>query len=260
MPTEKKNISPAKKSPKKPSSRNDTKIIVAEGAQMADKKDVPNESLITKAVQDISDILGRTVKSAQVEVGEYILREFYEDDIELYRSKNPTKDVSLNALLEKCDTFELPVKKTFLQNSISVACVIKELGKGNNEFLSLPPSHKVALLPVEDQERLKVLSKRAAEEKMTVRQLREEVKAERLRTKGTSRAGRPPTPEVEKAVSVVLKALTRGASKISFKKDDVRAVKPENADAVKENVKNIISGLENLLKSLEEEYPAEGTQ
>lgn len=253
----KKKGSTAKKEASKPSKRENAKIIVAEGAQVIDSQDVPNEALVDKAVQDIGEILSRTVKSAQIEVGEYILKEFFDDDIEKYRSKNPKKEVSLVALLDRCDTFELPVSKTFLQNSISVAYAVKQLGKGNNEFLSLPPSHRVALLPIDDPERIKVLSRRAVDEKMTVRDLREEVKAELLKTKGKSKAGRPPIPKVEKDVNAVLKKISLKSGKIGYKKGDIKGMKPENAVAVKENVRNIIGGMEELLESLEEEYPSE---
>ena len=75
----------------------DSTGVVALKGELVDKK------LVEEAVEWIKQTAVEPAKKAMVEVGEYILKKFFQDDVELAKSKNPFKNASFRALADRCE-------------------------------------------------------------------------------------------------------------------------------------------------------------
>ncbi|MEI8258308.1 MAG: hypothetical protein WCJ30_21740, partial [Deltaproteobacteria bacterium] len=159
----------------------------------------PNDALVAKAAKDISAILHDTFARGLREVGDYLLKSFYDDDPALYHSTSPTKHASLSALVKQCGDVDFPVSKTFLSNAIRIAVMVRELPDAKNLKL-LPPSHQVELLRLERApEKLETIAERAVEKKLPVKKLRAEVRKAVAGLEKDPR-GRKPAPPALRAV------------------------------------------------------------
>jgi hypothetical protein len=155
-----------------------------------------------------------------------LLREFYDDDPELYRSTSPMKHASLSLLIERCESLELPVSRTFLANALRVAAVQKQLPRGAM-FRSLPPSHRVELVRVGEPDKIERLASKAIGGRLSVQKLRTLVQREQDKAKGAQR-GRKRSPEVLKAIERCLRALRDEESgKLLFQRSDVSGLTDE---------------------------------
>jgi hypothetical protein len=195
-------------------------LALPRSAEKADK------ALVDKAVAHIRDVVGKTVARGLDDVGSYLLREFYDDDPELYRSASPTKHASLSLLIERCESMDLPVSRTFLANALRVAAVQKRLPRGAT-FRQLPPSHRVELVRVGEPEKIEQLASKAVDGKLSVQKLRTLVQKEQEKTKGPER-GRKRSPEVLKAIEACLRLLRdEGTGKLLFHRVDVTELTDE---------------------------------
>ena len=206
---------------------------------------------IDEAVDEIAKILQRTVFRGMRQIGEYVLKQFYDNDVSLVRSRSHGKHATLRALIKRCKDRGLPVSRTFLNNSINVAILVGELelAGSSQDYKSLSKSHQVELLSVgrADIEVAALLAARARQEGWSVVELRGAVKAER---EGTSRA-------TSSNVATKLKAFTTGIAgknrrgRIAWKRlaEDVPATKLD--DAIKMATK-AQEYADKLLEALEE--------
>jgi len=216
-----------------------------------------DEKLVNRALQDIRVILDETVGQAQIRIGAYILETFYDNKIEEYRAHNPKKHASLNALVEKCESIDLPVKKTFLQTSINVAFTMmeieKKLGEGDHAFPELPASHRSATLPLRDPEKIEEVAKKVRDEGLTVRQAREVVREEldKARSGKETRAGRKPKHPIVKAIEGSVRTLKRGTERIFFYKDEIKTLKDRDVENVQDNINVLRSALDDLSEKLQ---------
>lgn len=241
---------PAKKRQPKAPKDDTTEVseVVKESAIIAISV-APDNDLVEKATQDIKQILAETVVQSQRRVGEYILKNFYNDDIEEYQRHSPKKHASLNALVDKCETMELPVKKTFLHTSINVAIYVRRIAEmlpgKEASFPALPPSHQAAIITLRDPETMEEVAKEARSKGMSVRELRELVneKREERRSEKTTRPGRKPTHVVVKAMDRCLRAIQKGGKNV-FDAKDVNSL--DGADLMK--VRDTIDKIQERIK------------
>src|SRR5258708_34000084 len=105
------------------------------------------------------------------EVGRYLLQTFYANDPELYFSASPSKHASLRLLIERCESMDFPVSRTFLANALRIAAVSKDLPQAAT-FRRLPSSHRVELLRLKAPENVERLASRAISQKLSVQKLR----------------------------------------------------------------------------------------
>lgn len=160
----------------------------------------PDEALVEQAVAFIRDAIERTVERGFQDVGDYVFGKFYRRDPKLVRSKSPHKPASYRALLERCDSVDLPLGRTSIYNAVAVAAMQHELGAGTIAYKQLPHSHQVALLPVRDPRKVEKLATRALSKRLAVRALREEVAGERAASAPDGeKRGRKPFPVLFKA-------------------------------------------------------------
>ncbi|MBI5535960.1 MAG: hypothetical protein HY898_24785 [Deltaproteobacteria bacterium] len=209
---------------------------------------VVDHDLVERAVEHIRNILGKTVARGMDEVGSYLLKEFYGNDPALYSSSNPSKHASLRQLEERCETLDLPVKKTFLSNAIRMAVVLHAL-PAETRFLQLPSSHRVELLKVKTPDKIEQLATRAVESKLSVQKLREIVRKEREKTKSTR--GRKPTPPVLRALGASVRMLRdETTGRLAFRRDDIDALTDEQMDEARAQADMLAKRVEELLKLL----------
>ena len=188
-----------------------------------------DSELVDRAVEHIRNVLGKTVARGMEEVGSYLLKEFYGNDPEAYYSSHPSKHASLRQLLDRCDTLDLPVKKTFLANAIRMAALVHELPR-ETQFLQLPASHRVELLKVKAPDRIEQLAARAVESKLTVAKLRDIVRKEKEKTK--SPRGRKPVPLVLRSLGAAVRMLRdESTGRLLFRRDDIDELSEEQAKA-----------------------------
>lgn len=179
----------------------DTMVVaLPRSAEKADR------DLIDRTVSHIRGVLTKTVARGMEEIGAYLLEAFYDDDPELYFSANPNKHASLRLLIERCESMELPVSRTFLVNALRMAAVTKELPR-TATFHRLPPSHRIELLRLKARENLERLASKAVSEKLSVQKLRVLIQKEAERGSADSGRGRKRTPQVLRAIEVCLRAL-----------------------------------------------------
>jgi hypothetical protein len=100
---------------------------------------------IDNAVHHINELVGNKLYETAIEVGNYVLKTFFKDDINEVKSRNPNKLLSFKTLCERSD---LKVHPKHLNQMVQVAAQEKILiaGKANELGYSL----KVELLKIHD--------------------------------------------------------------------------------------------------------------
>jgi hypothetical protein len=116
-------------------SANGAMVMLPRSAELVDRE------LVERAVAHIRGELAKTVARGINEVGRYLLQTFYDDDPELYLSASPNKHASLRLLIERCESMDFPVSRTFLANALRMAAVSKDLPRAAT-FRRLPSSHQ----------------------------------------------------------------------------------------------------------------------
>ncbi len=209
-----------------------------------------DEELVEKAVKEIKSILAQTVIKGMIDVGAYVLKEFFNDDPELASSRNPLKNASYRSLVEKCETADMPVGKTWLNNAVGVAILTKALPE-KADFNKLQQSKQTVLLPLHDPKKVEKVAARAVKQDLTVVELREVVRkeVEKARVKGEKR-GRPPTPLIVKTLDRSLKLFTLESGRKSFTKAQVNELSDDDAKKVRESAEELMDSLKKLLAEL----------
>lgn len=198
--------------------------IVPTSATKADKE------LVERSVAEIRNILAQTLTRGMDEVGQHLLREFYDDDPALYHSASPNKHASLRLLLDRCESIDLPVSRTFLANALRMAAMTKALPRSAS-FLRLPPSHRVELLRVKEPERVERLASKVVEAKLSVQKLRKLVQKEDARKDETPTRGRKRTPEVIRSIESCLRALRdEETGRLLFRRSDISQLNEEQLE------------------------------
>lgn len=209
----------------------------------------PDKALVDRAVAHIRDVVSKTVARGLDDVGSYLLREFYDDDPALYLSASPSKHASLSMLIERCESLELPVSRTFLANALRMASVTKQLPRAAT-FHKLPPSHRVELLRVRAPEKLERLASKVVEGKLSVQKLRTLVQKEQEKGKDVAR-GRKRSPEVLKAIEACLRVLRdEETGKLLFHRSDVTEMTEEQrakADVALKSLEKRVTELRRIL-------------
>jgi hypothetical protein len=161
------------------------------------------DEFIDQAVKFINEKANEAVYNGSIEVGAFILKNFYDDDVQSATSRNPRKPISYSKL---CQHPELTVKPETLGVMVRVAAQEKYFADENVNTGGLTYSHKAELAKLyNDQEKIDLV-KDTLEEGWSVRQLKDEVYALRRR-----RIGEKPASDVRLVghyVSRVVNTLT----------------------------------------------------
>ncbi len=208
---------------------------------------VADEALVQSAVDDLRTIVAGTVCKTLEDVGAYLLDKFYGGDVALYRSSSPSKHVSLQRLIERCDTLDFPMTQTFLSNAIGVAAYSRTLPQGA-KFRLLPASHRIALLRVKDPNTVEALAEKVIEKRLPVRKVRE--LALRANPKRERALGRRPTPALLRTLRDASRILVDDAGTARFSRADIVAMKGPQIAAAQRLARTAAKHLAALLKLL----------
>jgi len=116
------------------------------------------------------------------EIGEYLIRNFFDDDLNEVTSQNPNKNVSFRELCERVD---LPFPESALRRFIHVAINFRLMPP--EKARALPPSHHSVLYHVADPDERCRIGIEAADNELSVRKLRQMVKGKGRRRPGAGR-------------------------------------------------------------------------
>jgi hypothetical protein len=194
--------------------------------------------------------IAATLRQGAEDVGEYVLDTFFSGDPELAKAKNPHKNVSYRALAEKCGTSELPVSKTWLNNAVGIAVILRRLSGSANAFRVLPPSFQEALLPLRDPGRVEKVAAQAAEKELSFRELRKFVSEERSRQPRFDHRGRPPIPPIIKTLNRSLTLLGIGRRKGGISRSEIRALNDRQKWTARHSAERLIRKLRGIVHEL----------
>lgn len=148
--------------------------VVGETAPAADTAPTVDAKLIEEAVRFINEKYNETVYKGAMEIGAYVLKHFFNDDIALASSRNPRKATSYRAL---CQAAGLIPRPETLSVMVRVAAQEKFFLSKKLETGSLSYTHKAELVKLpNDVEKVKLV-KSAIKKALTTRQLEERIEA-----------------------------------------------------------------------------------
>ena len=194
---------------------------------------------INEAVFKINEIFEKTIQKGMLEIGQYILKTFFDDNIELVTSQNPNKEVSFKKLTERTD---LEVSQTGLLQAVKVAAQEKKLLAEEN-YKKLNYSQKVALLPLKEDDKKKDFIQKIEDEQLSVRQLKEKVR--QLKIKSTKKPQLNYKIESQRFSNSVKKLVELSSVLISLNKKG----KPDEKQFLKKDIELMIKKLTDLKKS-----------
>jgi hypothetical protein len=130
------------------------------------ENDNPSDAIYDEAVSFINERVENT-KQTLLEIGEFLLKRFFGDDINIVKSKQPGKGPSLRKLAKRDD---INMSLTDLSRAVNLAAQEREIATvPTSEQLTL--SHKEVLLGVKDSEAKKKYAEITVLENLSVRQL-----------------------------------------------------------------------------------------
>ena len=135
--------------------------------------DLVDDSKITEAVVFINEVANKTIYQGSIEIGEYILKNFFEDDIKFAASKNPKKQASFNKL---CKRDDLTVSPNRLAIMVRVASQERYLSEKEVDTSELTYTHKASLVKLNNGQKKINLIKKCVGEEWTTRKLDDEIK------------------------------------------------------------------------------------
>jgi hypothetical protein len=217
-------------------------------AELPDCASDGDEELVERVALEIRDILGQTVALGMEEIGELLLRTFYNDDPALYASTSHAKHVSLNLLEQRCESLSLPVRRAFLGKALQLAVLCRTL-PAQARFRLLPSSHRLELLPLRCPEKIEALAIKALVEKMSVKKVRSAVGKER--GKHRSERGRKPTPAVLKAIGSSVRPLRdKTTGRLAFRREDLAGMSREQLKKAQAEADGLLKRIEELIRLL----------
>lgn len=131
---------------------------------------------LEEAVLFINERVASYVYKGSIEIGNYILEKFFNNDIDLATSKNRYKPVSF---LQLCQHPDLAVSYTTLNSMVRVAAQERFLTGGGIQTDLLKYSHKVELIRLENNDEKLGLARACIDESWNIRKLREQIQAVR---------------------------------------------------------------------------------
>jgi hypothetical protein len=204
---------------------------------------------VNEAAAWISAKVVATLRRGAEDVGEYVLDTFFSGDPDLAKSKNPHKNASFRALVDMCGTPALPVSKTWLNNAVGVAVMLRRLPEAA-VFKQLPPSYRETLLPLRDPSKVEQVARQAAAKDLSFRELRQVVADERAKTPKDDSRGRPPIPVVLRNLNCSLKLLVFGRNRRSFSKAQIEELDHKQRRNAKAATEELVRKLRDLISNL----------
>lgn len=204
--------------------------------------DEVDDSLVEDAVRHIRMVVIRTVQSGTVEIGNYLLDRFFDGDVESVMSRSPRKSASFRSLAKRCGTQDLPISKSWLHNAVGIAVMQRALPT-DAKFRLLSVTHQTVLLPLRQPNAVETVARRALDEGLSTRELRDAVREECRKSRLNS------SPSIVETVRAIRRHLRQGRSCFSLAHID--ALSEENAARALEDVQKAVEELTELMERLE---------
>lgn len=160
------------------------KAIVPELLSDEEKALMLADDQITKAVAEINKMVAKDVLSTAIKVGNFVIKTFFNNDINLAMSKDPTKAVSYRDLQNRED---LSIRFNQLSMMVRIAAQDKIFpGKiDDNKIKLLTYSHRVELLQVQEEKSKIKLAIECIDNNLSVRDLHAKIKGDVSRSRST---------------------------------------------------------------------------
>ena len=223
------------------------------------REEMPDQALVERAVREINELANKMVYKGSIDVGEYLLREFFNNDPKLAASKNPSKKASYREL---CKREDLTIKAP--QLSVMVRVAAQERFFLENEIdsdkLSYRAKAELIKLPSEKPEekaaKIAVIGEIIAGG-MTTRQVAEKI----LQIRHTDESG-PGTVGGKLPVKYfdaldryfedeALARLSVGEESLRKVRKDTRLALKEKALATKDKIQHLIAKCDALVSAIE---------
>ena len=151
-------------------------IIDKKGFSASSEISRHDRDLIERSVRFINDKANETLYKGALEIGSYILKYFFNNDIARASSKNPRK---INSYRELCRHRDLAVPYSTLTVMVRVAAQEKFLTENRVDVSRLGYTHRANLIRLDNNEGKLALAQRCIAEGLSTRKLSELIKKER---------------------------------------------------------------------------------
>jgi len=218
------------------------------------REDIANQELIEKSVQFINDKANETLYKGSLEIGNYILKHFFDDDIELASSKNPKKPKSFRVL---CNHKSLSVPYSTLTIMVRVAAQEKFFKLNQIDANKISYTHKANLIRLQNDKTKLMLAKQCLDEPLSTRKLAEIVKQMRERMIDAGKKNQEETAfqniaKIEQLIGKSEKSgLVTDINKIRSMKSKTREDLHEKASELLEIITQTSRDCKKLLRNLE---------
>lgn len=193
-----------------------------------------DQALVDKAVQKITEITSTHLSNMILEVGQYLIKEFFDGDLELARKKKGKKVESLHQVIQQIvQSGEKDYSKSWMYNSINLVLESKAL-ESFHSYGKLSTSCKVLLLPIKDEKIKKELIEKTVKEKLSVSKLRDLIKKKKTDKKNFASFLKQVKSVREKKVDKI------------FEKYNVIKISDEEYEQIKEIIKHQIAKYQDI--------------
>lgn len=229
----------------KNNSQNEKKIVIVDTHEL---NQVDNE-LIDEAIDFINEKVNESIYKGSIEIGEYILAKFFDNNIQLASSRNPKKPNSYAAL---CKRDDLNANPATLSIMVRIAAQERFFDKYQIDASKLNYTQKKELIKI-DNEKLKIeLANECINNNLSTREFEKIVKAKRLDNKSASDLPNTSSQIINSYISSIDSIL----KKIQFPKIDKNSIKAKRLRSEKikeytEKADRFIVELEKAKQSVE---------
>ncbi len=205
------------------------------------------DPVVEEAVAFINGRIEQTVFDGAIEIGEYVLVHFFDNDISLISSKNPDKQVSFRKL---CAHPDLAVSAQALNKMVRVAAQERFFKVNGIDASSLKYSHKIELTSLENNAEKLNIARRAISEALSVRELRDIIKQERKSLSDGS-ADLPAREQIERYMTRVRRFLKRArVPGVFYDQEAVAAFDKETSVSLYNKAMTLMSEFEQVASAL----------
>ncbi len=235
--------------------------------------DEPFESVLTPEetalFNDTISFINRMVSAKALEtallIGNYILTNYFNDDLELAFSKDPVKPVSFNIL---CEHPALNVSRFKLANMVKVAAQERFFRSMDFNGSKLSYTHRLELTRLPNAENKIDLARQCVAENLTTRQFGYRVKKIAMEL-DSEESGIPKSDPPEKAFNALLISLDRltgHAASLNFESlaDNIEQMLPHTKELLRNKIMTLIDTMdvaevkcEGFLQMLQPQIPEE---
>ena len=209
-----------------------------------------DKDLIDRSVEFINAIVVKTMYKGSLEIGEYLLINFFNNKIEQASSKNRNKAVSFQELCKRPD---LGVHPSTLSRMVRVASQERYFLQNKASTDDLSYSHRIEFTKIDNDEKKIRLVKKCIQEKMSCRELSKIIFAARQELKGVIE------PSPLKLISSVdrliegtqIPTLLSKPEKLERMRPNTRTVIKERASDLLEKMSTITKECNRLIKTLD---------